>query len=67
MDTSEKNFEAGIETSLLRDPLSSRQQDVSALADDPDFAEDFLGWLFARYCRAKKPSGENGVGKDSRP
>jgi hypothetical protein len=37
------------------------------VTDNPDFAEDFLGWLFARYCRAKKPNGENGVGKDSRP
>jgi type I restriction enzyme, R subunit len=33
MDTSEKNFEAAIEASLLRDPLSSGPQDVSALAD----------------------------------
>ncbi|MBE0544129.1 MAG: type I restriction endonuclease subunit R [Verrucomicrobia bacterium] len=33
MDTSEKNFEASIEAGLLRDPLSSGPQDVSALAD----------------------------------
>ncbi len=33
MDTSEKNFEASIEASLLRDPLSSGPKEVSALAD----------------------------------
>lgn len=33
MDTSEKNFEATIEASLLRDPLSSGSKDVPALAD----------------------------------
>jgi type I restriction enzyme R subunit len=33
MDTSEKNFEASIEASLLREPLSSAPQDKPALAD----------------------------------
>lgn len=32
-DTSEKNFEASIEASLLRDPFNSGQKDVSALGD----------------------------------
>ena len=67
MDTSEKHFEANIEASLLRDPSNSRPQDVPALADNPDFAEDSLGWRFSRYYRARKLSGGNGVGKDSRP
>jgi len=33
MDTSERNFEASIEESLLRDPLSSGPQDTPSLAD----------------------------------
>src|SRR5437016_3566159 len=37
-DTSEKNFEASIEVSLLRDPLSSGPKDVSALAEAPTAA-----------------------------
>ena len=35
MDTTEKNFEASIEATLLRDPLSSAPQDASALAEAP--------------------------------
>jgi hypothetical protein len=23
------------------------------VTDNPEFADDFLGWLFNRYCRAK--------------
>ena len=35
MDTTEKNFEASIEASLLRDPLSSGPRDASLLAEAP--------------------------------
>ena len=33
MDTSEKNFEASVEASLLHDPLSSGPQEKPALAE----------------------------------
>ena len=47
VDTSEKNFEASIEATLLRDPLSSAPQDKSALAEVPTGA--YLSGGYRRF------------------
>jgi type I restriction enzyme, R subunit len=46
----------------LQEMIDSNFKFYKQVTDNSEFADDFLGWLFSRYCRAKaKPStGESG-------
>jgi type I restriction enzyme R subunit len=38
----------------LQEMIDSNFKFYKQVTDNPDFAEDFLRWLFERYCRAKR-------------
>ncbi len=46
----------------LQEMIDSNFKFYKQVTDNPDFAEDFLGWLFERYRRAKgqPPAGQGG-------
>ncbi len=46
----------------LQEMIDSNFKFYKQVTDNPDFAEDFLGWLFERYRRAKgqAPAGQAG-------
>jgi hypothetical protein len=41
-----------------RQMVDSNFKFYKQITDNDEFAEDFLGWLFERYCRAKAQLGE---------